>query len=131
MVASRFINNFGEIWDITTEVDMAKNKCGKWIRQAIRRIEEDKKRPSTNRICRAVRKAGHDISDEILLEQLELRVRNGKIQRINRKGIESYQAVRRHRKGEQDEVNVKVADVSDLEQLNVSTTFYPSSNSVQ
>ena len=106
---------------------MAKNKCGKLILQAIRQIKRNKKRPSPDKICHAVRKADHDISEEVVLEQLELSVRKGKIQRTNRKGIESYTA-RCHRKEGKDGAKlktvtneVKVAEVSVLELLNVST----------
>ncbi len=68
---------------------LANPKYTQWILEAIRKIKKQKQRPSEDRICHAVR-SGRGVSAQLVLEQLELSVRDGNILRVFNKGVASY-----------------------------------------
>ncbi|XP_072038641.1 uncharacterized protein [Amphiura filiformis] len=68
---------------------LANPKYTQWILEAIRKIKKQKQRPSQDRICQAIR-SSRSVSKALVLEQLELSVRDGKILRVLNKGVASY-----------------------------------------
>ena len=61
----------------------------KWLLDAIHKIRSQKQRPNVDRICHAVRQF-HKVSNDSIIEQLELAVRDGTILKVISKGICSY-----------------------------------------
>lgn len=61
----------------------------KWLLEAIRKIKQQKQRPSVDRICNAVRQI-HKVSRESIVAQLELAVQDGCILKVFNKGLCSY-----------------------------------------
>lgn len=68
---------------------LANPKYTQWILEAIHKIKKQKQRPSEDRICHAVR-SGRGISEALVLEQLELSVKDGNILKVFNKGVASY-----------------------------------------
>ena len=71
------------------ESKLANPTYSKWILEAIRKIRSQKQRPNVDRICHAVRQF-HKVSNDSIIEQLELAVRDGSILKVISKGICSY-----------------------------------------
>ena len=71
------------------ETKLANPTYTKWILEAICKIRSQKQRPNVERICHSVRHF-HKVSNDSILEQLELAVRDGSIQKVLNKGIVSY-----------------------------------------
>lgn len=61
----------------------------KWILEAIRKIKQQKQRPSIDRICNAVRQS-HKVSREVIEQHLELCVKEGSVLKVYNKGLCSY-----------------------------------------
>ena len=61
----------------------------KWLLDAIHKIRSQKQRPNVERICHSVRQI-HKVSNDSILEQLELAVDDGLILKVISKGICSY-----------------------------------------
>lgn len=61
----------------------------KWLLEAVRKVKSQKQRPSSDRICSAVRQT-HKVSQESIVEQLELAVKDGALLKVFTKGICSY-----------------------------------------
>ncbi|XP_051506773.1 histone acetyltransferase KAT6B-like isoform X1 [Myxocyprinus asiaticus] len=60
-----------------------------WILEAIQKIKRQKQRPSEERICHAV-STSHGLDKGVVLQQLELAVKNGSILKVTSKGCASY-----------------------------------------
>uniref|UniRef100_A0A4W5RTH3 Histone acetyltransferase n=1 Tax=Hucho hucho TaxID=62062 RepID=A0A4W5RTH3_9TELE len=60
-----------------------------WILEAIKKVKKQKQRPSEERICNAV-SMSHGLDRKIVLEQLELSVKDGTILKVSNKGLNSY-----------------------------------------
>ncbi|XP_022240060.1 histone acetyltransferase KAT6B-like isoform X2 [Limulus polyphemus] len=61
----------------------------KWLLEAIHKVKTQKQRPSAQRICSAVRQ-NHKVSEESVIEQLELAVSEGAVLQVINKGVCSY-----------------------------------------
>ncbi|XP_076368360.1 histone acetyltransferase KAT6A-like isoform X2 [Tachypleus tridentatus] len=61
----------------------------KWLLEAIHKVKTQKQRPSAQRICSAVRQS-HKVSEESVIEQLELAVSDGTVLQVINKGVCSY-----------------------------------------
>lgn len=71
------------------ENKLANPTYSKWILDAIHKIRSQKQRPNVDRICHAVRQF-HKVSNDSIIEQLELAVKDGIILKVISKGICSY-----------------------------------------
>ena len=71
------------------EPKQANPTYSKWILDAIHKIRSQKQRPNVDRICHAVRQF-HKVSNDSIVEQLELAVNDGLILKVISKGICSY-----------------------------------------
>lgn len=60
-----------------------------WLLAAIRKIKQQKQRPSVERITHAVRQY-HNVSPDSIEEQLDLAVRDGSVLKVHNKGVLSY-----------------------------------------
>ncbi|XP_016090455.1 histone acetyltransferase KAT6B-like isoform X2 [Sinocyclocheilus grahami] len=60
-----------------------------WILEAIQKIKRQKQRPSEERICHAV-STSHGLDKGVVLQQLELSVKDGSILKVTSKGCASY-----------------------------------------
>lgn len=62
----------------------------KWLLDAIKKVKQQKQRPSLERICNAVKQVHKLTAMETIKEQLELAVNEGSILKIHNKGMVSY-----------------------------------------
>lgn len=60
-----------------------------WILDAIRKIRNQKQRPSIERICHAIR-LHHNFHEDVIAEHLEISVKDGTILKVFNKGQSSY-----------------------------------------
>ncbi|KAK9505048.1 hypothetical protein O3M35_009198 [Rhynocoris fuscipes] len=65
------------------------NQWQKWILDAIRKVRSQKQRPSTERICNAIRQHQNQ-SEDIIIEHLERLVNEGFVLKVINKGRTSY-----------------------------------------
>uniref|UniRef100_A0A8C2K7J1 histone acetyltransferase n=1 Tax=Cyprinus carpio TaxID=7962 RepID=A0A8C2K7J1_CYPCA len=70
-------------------VKLAKPLYTEWILEAIQKIKRQKQRPSEERICHAV-STSHGLDKGVVLQQLELSVKDGSILKVTSKGCASY-----------------------------------------
>uniref|UniRef100_A0A4W4DM60 histone acetyltransferase n=1 Tax=Electrophorus electricus TaxID=8005 RepID=A0A4W4DM60_ELEEL len=70
-------------------VKLANPLYTEWILEAIQKIKRQKQRPSEERICHAV-STSHGLDKGIVLQQLELAVKDGSILKVTSKGCASY-----------------------------------------
>ncbi|XP_076831692.1 histone acetyltransferase KAT6B [Brachyhypopomus gauderio] len=70
-------------------VKLANPLYTEWILEAIQKIKRQKQRPSEERICHAV-STSHGLDKAIVLQQLELAVKDGSILKVTSKGCASY-----------------------------------------
>lgn len=70
-------------------VKLANPLYTEWILEAIQKVKKQKQRPSEERICHAVA-SSHGLDRKIVLEQLELSVKDGTILKVTNKGLNSY-----------------------------------------
>ena len=68
---------------------LANPKYTQWILEAISKIKKQKQRPSQDRICHVVR-ANRGLSETLVLEQLDLSVKDGNISKVINKGVASF-----------------------------------------
>lgn len=72
-----------------TMVKLANPLYTEWILEAIQKIKRQKQRPSEERICHAV-STSHGLDKGVVLQQLELSVKDGSILKVTSKGCASY-----------------------------------------
>uniref|UniRef100_A0A8C1K443 histone acetyltransferase n=1 Tax=Cyprinus carpio TaxID=7962 RepID=A0A8C1K443_CYPCA len=70
-------------------VKLANPLYTEWILEAIQKIKRQKQRPSEERICHAV-STSHGLDKGVVLQQLELSVKDGSILKVTSKGCASY-----------------------------------------
>ncbi|KAK7148599.1 hypothetical protein R3I93_012819 [Phoxinus phoxinus] len=70
-------------------VKLANPLYTEWILEAIQKIKRQKQRPSEERICHAV-STSHGLDKGVVLQQLELAVKDGSILKVTSKGCASY-----------------------------------------
>ncbi|XP_059422259.1 histone acetyltransferase KAT6B isoform X4 [Carassius carassius] len=70
-------------------VKLANPLYTEWILEAIQKIKRQKQRPSEERICHAV-STSHGLDKGVVLQQLELSVKDGSILKVTSKGCTSY-----------------------------------------
>ncbi|KAA0717948.1 Histone acetyltransferase KAT6B [Triplophysa tibetana] len=70
-------------------VKLANPLYAEWILEAIQKIKRQKQRPSEERICHAV-STSHGLDKGVVLQQLELAVKDGSILKVTSKGCASY-----------------------------------------
>ncbi|XP_052007634.1 histone acetyltransferase KAT6B isoform X2 [Xyrauchen texanus] len=70
-------------------VKLANPLYTEWILEAIQKIKRQKQRPSEERICHAVSTL-HGLDKGVVLQQLELAVKDGSILKVTSKGCASY-----------------------------------------
>uniref|UniRef100_A0A673MI18 histone acetyltransferase n=1 Tax=Sinocyclocheilus rhinocerous TaxID=307959 RepID=A0A673MI18_9TELE len=70
-------------------VKLANPLYTEWILEAIQKIKRQKQRPSEERICHAV-STSHGLDKGVILQQLELSVKDGSILKVTSKGCASY-----------------------------------------
>ncbi|XP_017552043.2 histone acetyltransferase KAT6B isoform X2 [Pygocentrus nattereri] len=70
-------------------VKLANPLYTEWILEAIQKIKRQKQRPSEERICHAV-STSHGLDKGVVLQQLELAVKDGSVLKVTSKGCASY-----------------------------------------
>ena len=70
-------------------VKLANPLYTEWILEAIQKIKRQKQRPSEERICHAV-STSHGLDKSVVLQQLELAVKDGSVLKVTSKGCASY-----------------------------------------
>uniref|UniRef100_A0A673MDQ2 histone acetyltransferase n=1 Tax=Sinocyclocheilus rhinocerous TaxID=307959 RepID=A0A673MDQ2_9TELE len=70
-------------------VKLANPLYTEWILEAIQKIKRQKQRPSEERICHTV-STSHGLDKGVVLQQLELSVKDGSILKVTSKGCASY-----------------------------------------